>query len=290
MDAKPNGITLVECPRDAFQGLREFIPTGEKIAYLNALIEAGFTHLDFGSFVSPGAVPQMRDTEEVFAALRQHRKSVHFIAIVANERGLDRAMVAGVPAVGYPFSISERFQKNNTGRTIGESWAVLEALYSRAAEAGIEVNAYLSMGFGNPYGEPWSAGLVTGALQRVRDMGIRIAMLADTAGCAQPTQIGEVFATSRQLFPELQLGAHFHASPSKWRANAIAALDAGCVRLDSALAGIGGCPFAQEELVGNLPTEGLLALLRERGLAVPTLEDRVPAVLNMARHIYERHK
>jgi hydroxymethylglutaryl-CoA lyase len=291
MDANTHGPRLVECPRDAFQGLPRFIPTREKIDYIKALIDAGFTHLDFGSFVSPAAIPQMRDTEEVYEAVREYGRGVHFIAIVANERGIDRALAAGgVPAIGYPFSISETFQKNNTGKSVAESWPVLEALHSRASRAGIEVNAYLSMGFGNPYGEPWSVELVTAAVQRFRDMGIRIVMLADTAGCATPEQIGPVFSACRKRFPELELGAHFHAAPSKWRANAEAALDAGCVRLDSALGGIGGCPFAQEELVGNLPTEGLLALFRERGLDVPVVEDRIPAVLQMARRIHERHR
>jgi hydroxymethylglutaryl-CoA lyase len=286
----PASVVLVECPRDAFQGLPQFIPTQEKIAYLKTLIDAGFTHIDFGSFVSPKAVPQMRDTEEVFAAVRDHRKGIYFIAIVANERGLDRALqIDGVPAIGYPFSISESFQKNNTGKSVSESWPVLEALQRRAMAAGIELNVYLSMGFGNPYGEPWSVVLVTETLRRFRDTGIRIVMLADTTGCAQPAQIREIFAACRQVCPELSPGAHFHASPTKWRANAEAALDAGCARLDSALGGIGGCPFAQEELVGNLPTEGLLKLFRERGIAVPVNEERVTDVLRMAKRIDETY-
>jgi len=285
-----SSTALVECPRDAFQGLPVFIPTQKKITYLKALIDAGFTHIDFGSFVSPKAVPQMRDTEEVFAAVRDHRKGIYFIAIVANERGLDRALqIGGEPAIGYPFSISEKFQQNNTGKNIAESWPVLEALQRRATAAGIELNVYLSMGFGNPYGEPWSVVLVTDTLQRFRNMGIRIVMLADTTGCAQPAQIRETFAACRQRCPELSLGAHFHASPSKWRANAEAALDAGCVRLDSALGGIGGCPFAQEELVGNMPTEGLLKLFRERGIAVPVKEERVTEVLRMAKRIAQQY-
>src|ERR1051325_3452114 len=185
MDGNQSDLTLVECPRDAFQGLPKFIPTQEKIDYLKALIEAGFTHIDFGSFVSPKAVPQMRDTEQVFAEIRDCGKGVYFIAIVANERGLDRALAAGgISAIGYPFSISEKFQKNNTGKSIAESWPVLDTLYRRATAAKIDLNVYLSMGFGNPYGEPWSVGLVTETLQRFRDLGIRIAMLADTTGCA----------------------------------------------------------------------------------------------------------
>jgi hydroxymethylglutaryl-CoA lyase len=283
-------IITVECPRDAFQGLPKFIPTDEKIAYLRGLLDAGFTHIDFGSFVSPEAVPQMRDTEEVFAAVRGCRQGIRFIGIIANERGFDRALDAGVPAVGYPFSISDTFQKNNTGKSIDESRPVLEALYRRATASGVELDVYLSMGFGNPYSEPWSVALVTDALQRFRDIGITRVMLADTTGCACPAQIREVFAASRGRFPDLQLGAHFHASPPKWRANAEAALDAGCVRLDSALGGIGGCPFAKEELVGNIPTEGLLTLLRGRGIEVPVPEDRLRAALRTAREIHERYQ
>ena len=232
----------------------------------------------------------MRDTEEVFAAVRDHRKGTYFIAIVANERGLERALeLGGVPAVGYPFSISETFQKKNTGKSIAESWPVVEGLYRRATGARMDLNVYLSMGFGNPYGEPWSVAFVTETLQRFRDMGIRIVMLADTTGCAQPAQIRETFLACRERCPELVLGGHFHASPSKWHANAEAALDAGCARLDAALGGIGGCPFAQEKLVGNLPTEGVLKLLRERGISVSVSEERVPDILRMAKRIHENY-
>lgn len=260
--SKFSAVTLVECPRDSWQGFARFVPTAEKVAYLRILIDTGFTHIDFGSFVSPKAVPQMRDTEEVWAAIREQAAGKYFIAIIANERGLDRALaVGGLPAVGYPFSISETFQRNNTGATIAESWRVLESLQRRASAAGMELNVYLSMAFGNPYGEPWSVALVADALARVRDLGVRIVMLSDTVGRAQPEQIREIFTAGKTRCPELSLGAHLHASPAKWRDNIAAALDAGCTRIDSALGGIGGCPFAQDELVGNVPTEGVRELL-----------------------------
>jgi hydroxymethylglutaryl-CoA lyase len=243
--SKSSAVTLVECPRDSWQGFTRFIPTDEKIAYLRRLLDAGFTHIDFGSFVSPKLVPQMKDSEQVFAGIRD--LPGHFIAIIANERGLDRALAAGVTCVAYPLSISETFQKANTGKTIAESWPILKSI---ACSAG-ELDVHLSMGFGNPYGEPWTVALVTEAVARVRDLGVKNVMLADTVGRATPAQIREVFAACPGT------GAHLHASPTQWRANVEAALDAGCTRLDAALGGIGGCPFAQDELVGNVPTEGL---------------------------------
>ncbi len=251
--SKSNAVTLVECPRDSWQGLTRFIPTGEKVAYLRQLVEAGFTPIDFGSFVSLKAVPQMKDTEEVWAGIRD--TAGKFIAIIANERGLERALTADVPAVAYPFSISETFQQNNAGATIAESWSVLQTLQRRSSAARIELDVHLSMGFGNPYNEPWSVALVADAVSRIRELGVQSVMLADTIGCATPAQIGEVFAACPGT------GAHFHASPAKWRANVEAALAAGCARVDSALGGIGGCPFAQDELVGNVPTEGVRELL-----------------------------
>ncbi len=282
-------LTLVECPRDSWQGFSRQIPTAEKTSYLKSLLDAGFTHIDFGSFVSPKAVPQMADTEEVWSSIRNHpasRDGIYWIAIIANERGLDRALqIGGIPAVGYPFSISETFQKNNTGKTIAESWTLLEMLHRRAADAKMDLNVYLSMGFGNPYGESWSVALVTETLALFRDLGIRIVMLADTTGSASSQQIREVFAAAREKCPELQLGAHLHASPTQWRANIEAALDSGCVRLDSAIGGIGGCPFAQDKLVGNIPTEGVLSVLRERGIKTSVDEKKLPNILRMAQKI-----
>ena len=303
-DNSPSSVVLVECPRDAFQGLPHFIPTSAKIAYLKSLLDAGFTHIDFGSFVSPQAVPQMRDTEEVWSAIRDYRPGAYFIAIIANERGLDRAFATSdrsyrrqtvdIPsqhpvstlALGYPFSLSEKFQQSNTGRSIADSRSLLETLHRRATESGLDLNVYLSMGFGNPYNEPWSINLVTDTLAWLRDIGIRIIVLADTTGSADPTRIRETITAARAHCPGLDLGAHLHASPAKWRAHASAALDAGCTRLDSALGGIGGCPFAQEELVGNLPTEGLLDLFRERGINFPIDPTKLPALLEAAKRIY----
>jgi len=240
---------LVECPRDSWQGFTRFIPTELKIAYLRQLVAAGITTIDFGSFVSPKAVPQLKDTEEVWAGIRG--LPAEFIAIVANERGLDRALAAGVPAVAYPLSISEMFQRSNTGKNIADSWPVLEAIQRRAGK----LDVHLSMGFGNPYGEPWSVALMKDAVARVWDLGVKDIVLADTVGLATPAQIREVFAVCPGT------GAHFHALPTQWRENIEAALEAGCTRIDSAFGGIGGCQFAQDELVGNVPTEGVRGLL-----------------------------
>jgi hydroxymethylglutaryl-CoA lyase len=240
---------LVECPRDSWQGFTSFIPTDLKVAYLRRLVAAGLNTIDFGSFVSPKAVPQMQDTEQVWAGIRDLPGK--FIAIVANERGLDRALAAGVTTVAYPFSISETFQRQNTGKGIADSWPVLEAIAQRAKA----FHVHLSMGFGNPYGEPWNVALVKDTVARVRSLGVADILLADTVGRANPEQIREVFEACPGT------GAHFHASPAQWRANIEAALAAGCTRIDSALGGIGGCPFAQDELVGNVPTEGVRELL-----------------------------
>ena len=254
---------LVECPRDSWQGFQRFIPTEVKIAYLRQLVDAGFAHIDFGSFVSPKLVPQMKDTEQVFAGIRD--LPGHFIAIIANERGRDRALAAGVTAVAYPLSVSETFQKANTGKMIADSWPVLQSIARRAPE----LDVHLSMGFGNPYGEPWSLSLVKDFVARLRDFGVKDILLADTVGHATPELIREVFASCPGA------GAHLHAAPAKWRANVDAALNAGCTRIDSALGGIGGCPFAQDALVGNIPTEGLRQV--------------DPALIAQAKRLYEQY-
>jgi hydroxymethylglutaryl-CoA lyase len=255
-------VTQVECPRDSWQGFSRVIPTAEKVTYLKQLVTAGFTHIDFASFVSPKEVPQMRDAEQVWTALRDDARGVYAIAIVVNARGLDRALaVGGIPAVGYPLSLSSEFQRRNTGMTMEEAWSVLGSLRRRTSDAGIDLNVYLSMGFGNPYGEPWSVAHLVDTLARVRDSGVSIVMLADTIGCATAPQIKDLFTVCRSRCPDVAVGAHFHAAPDRWRANVEAALEAGCERIDSALGGIGGCPFAQDALVGNVPTEGVWNLL-----------------------------
>lgn len=257
-------LTLVETPRDAFQGLPLFIPTTEKILYIRSLLSAGFRHLDFGSFVSPKAVPQMADSLQVWEAIR--RPDAYFIAIVANERGLDRAIEAsGIAAVGFPFSLANAFQKNNTNRSIAETWPIVGRMVRRCRPSGIDLILYLSMAFGNPDGEPWSLQLLLAFIERLGDLGIQTVSLADTTGVADPKQVREVFEAASSRFKELEFGAHFHSRLDRWDENIRAAYAAGCRRFDSATAGLGGCPFAQDQLVGNIPTELLVEWLERCG-------------------------
>jgi hydroxymethylglutaryl-CoA lyase len=283
-------ITLVECPRDAFQGLPRIIPVERKVEHLQKIVAAGVAEIDFGSFVSPKAVPQMADTEDVLRAFRQAEPDAvcKLIAIIANERGLDRALeVGGVTAVGYPLSVSETFQRNNTRASITESWPVIEAIHDRAAAAHIETHVYLSMAFGNPYGDDWTPDLVAEFADRLADLGVTAILLADTVGRATPTIIRATVEAVRSRIGEFGLGAHLHAAPHRWRDNVTAAWDCGCTRIDTSLAGIGGCPFAQDDLVGNVPTEGVASLFDELGITHGLHADGIAAAAESARTIFE---
>ncbi len=256
----------VECPRDAWQGFSSFIPTEEKVAFLKALLEAGFRHLDLTSFVSPKWVPQMRDAEEVLRALPPPPPGGSYLAIVANERGLERALGAeNLTAVGYPLSISETFQRKNTNAGLEAAWGFVERLVE-AARGKLEVVVYLSMAFGNPYGDPWSPGLVLEFAQRLRELGVRRIALADTYGVADAERIRATLARVAEALGPEGLGAHLHSRPEGVLAKVEAALGAGIRWLEGALSGAGGCPFAGDELVGNLPTERVLPYLEARGL------------------------
>lgn len=259
-------ITYVECPRDAWQGMSRFIPTDRKRAHLEHLIEAGFGQLDLGSFVSPAAVPQLADTEEVLLGLNRP-PGADFLCIVANRRGVERARAAsGVTSVGYPLSVSDTFQRRNVGMSLEESWSVVEALAERAEAHGMELVVYLSMGFGNPYGDPWTPSDTASAVARVREIGIERVALADTVGTADAARIGDVLAAIGA--GKEALGLHLHARPDEWHPLVEAGLDQGIRWFEGAFAGAGGCPFADDELVGNLPTEEVLPFLRERGFGV----------------------
>ncbi|HEY3132461.1 MAG TPA: hydroxymethylglutaryl-CoA lyase [Acidobacteriota bacterium] len=280
-------VVLVETPRDAFQGIRDLIPTAEKIAHITRLIDAGCRCIDFGSFVSPKAVPQMRDSEAVLEAIGRH-PSLTLIAIIANQRGLDRAIATGkVDAVGFPFSISDTFQMRNTHKSIEETWPIVEDLARCSESQRIAFILYLSMAFGNPYGDSWSARAVIDFVRRLDDLGVRVVSLADTTAEANPAQISELAGRCRSEFPDLELGIHLHSDASGWPAKLTAALECGIQRVDSAVAGMGGCPFARKELVGNIPTEGVVDLLESRG--IPTGIDRVKLLscVESARHIME---
>jgi hydroxymethylglutaryl-CoA lyase len=269
-----NHVTLTECPRDAFQGLARFIPTDRKIAYLNRLITAGVRRMDFGSFVSPKAVPQMADTAVVFENLKAP-PGMYLIAIIANLRGAQGIAVANhkfghvgnrrIHAAGFPMSVNETFQRRNTNKGLEEAWAELGRIRDLCAAEKLELVVYLSMAFGNPYGEPHDTARVVEAAARARELGAAAIQLADTVGVATAEQVGQTYEAARAAVGDTKLGVHLHAAPGTLRAKVKSALDAGCRLFDSALGGIGGCPFAENELVGNLDTLQLLALLKEWG-------------------------
>jgi hydroxymethylglutaryl-CoA lyase len=260
-------IKLVECPRDAWQGLRGQIPTAVKVEYLKALIAAGFKHIDAVSFVSPKAVPQMADSENVLSEL-DPPDDVEIIGIVVNERGAERAIATNaVRTLGFPYSLSPTFLKNNQNQTLEENFEVLEKVKQKADEAGLDVVVYISMAFGNPYGDLWNVSELIEGIGLVADLDVQAISLADTVGLATAEQIGDVLGFVFQRFAGLeQIGAHLHSRPADTAAKVLAAYDAGCRRFDSAIGGLGGCPFAQDVLVGNIPTEALLAALQSRAV------------------------
>ena len=256
-------IKLVECPRDAMQGWEEFIPTGQKIRYLNSLLKVGFHTLDFGSFVSPKAIPQLRDTEEVLAGLELSSTKTKLLAIVANVRGAEQALNHDeISFLGFPFSVSEEFQKRNTNSTIEESLMRVEEIQKLCIKKNKDLVIYISMGFGHPYGEPWNAEIVIKWVRRLSALGIKIIALSDTVGVSNPVNISSLFT---QLIPEVkevEFGAHLHSNPLTWLEKVEAAYQSGCKRFDSALKGIGGCPMANDDLVGNLATENLVSYFK----------------------------
>ncbi len=258
-------VKIIECPRDAWQGLHTQIPPEQKADYLRKLIAAGFTRIDAVSFVAPAAIPQMADSEQVLELLMppQH---VEIIGIVVNQKGAERAIRTGaVQTLGFPYSISEEFLRRNQHQTLEESLEALEAIVSLAHNAGLDVVAYISMAFGNPYGEPWSMTEVVDACDLLADSGIQQISLADTVGVATVERIHETVSEVLSAHDELEIGLHLHARPADAASRIGAAFDAGCRRFDAAIGGLGGCPFAQDALVGNIPTEILVATLRERG-------------------------
>ena len=255
-------VFLTECPRDAMQGIKPFIPTEIKLMYLQSLLRVGFDVLDFGSFVSHKAVPQMRDTHEIIRQLDLSDTKTKLLAIVANARGAEDALLyPQIDYLGYPFSISENFQVRNTNKTIEESTQVLDKIANRVQQLGKELVVYLSMGFGNPYGDPWSPELVGEWVARLSQMGIRRISLSDTVGVAQPQTITSLFEHLLSVHPNIFFGAHLHAKPNEATEKIQAAYVGGCRAFDSAIRGLGGCPMAKDALTGNVPTEKLLSFL-----------------------------
>ncbi len=267
-----DSVKLVECPRDAWQGLQGQIPAYIKTDYLKALISAGLKHIDAVSFVSPKAVPQMADSEEVLKEL-DPPDDVEIIGIVVNEKGSQRAIATGaVSTLGFPYSVSPTFLQNNQHQTPEDALDELEKISNQADTAGLDTVVYVAMAFGNPYGDPWNPGEVVDAVELLEAEGVRTISLADTVGLAGPAQIRELFDAVSSKYDYLEIGLHLHSRPEQAVEKILAAYDAGCRRFDSALGGLGGCPFAQDALVGNIATEKVVESLKQRGAELPPLK------------------
>ncbi len=265
-------VTIVECPRDAWQGLRQIIPTNEKVQYLSRLVALGFRHVDAVSFVSPKHVPQMADSEAVMKELSKARlpsgQAPEIIGIVVNAQGLDRALTTpGVTTIGYPYSISAYFRRANANMSRGESRELVEKLQCDTKAAGRKLVIYISMAFGNPYDEPWGTEIVEETLVWLKDVGVRTVSLADTVGTASPEDVAYLYGTVKNCVAGVEIGVHLHSRPEGAAEKVLAAYEAGCRRFDGALTGLGGCPFAGDSLVGNIPTEAVLTTLAARGVS-----------------------
>ncbi len=281
-------IKLVECPRDAMQGWKEFIPTEKKIEYLNALLRVGFDTLDFGSFVSPKAIPQMADTSQVIPRLDISGSQTRLLAIVANTRGAEEAIgFENIHFLGYPFSVSETFQMRNANSTINDSLRRVEEIQKLCLDNKKELVIYISMGFGNPYGDAYSEEIVFQWVKRLVEMGIRIVSLADTVGVAQPQQVFRMTSYLINAFPDIETGVHLHSRPEGWKLKVDAALNAGCNRFDGALKGIGGCPMADDKLVGNMNSEFLIPYFRELKRLPGINEDALLQSMDLASAIFQ---
>ncbi|SFP84810.1 hydroxymethylglutaryl-CoA lyase [Hymenobacter arizonensis] len=259
-------MKLIECPRDAMQGLPDFIPTATKTEYLNTLLQVGFDTLDFGSFVSPKAIPQLRDTAEVLAGLDLSSTPTKLLAIVANLRGAETALQhPEISYLGFPLSVSATFQRRNTNQSTAEALADVAAMHEQCERSGKTLVTYLSMGFGNPYGDAWSPEIVTDFTEQLAALGVRIVALSDTIGASTAATITPLFSALIPAFPAIEFGAHLHTTPTTWHEKVAAAYEGGCRRFDGAIGGIGGCPMAADELTGNMATENLLRFMAEQG-------------------------
>ena len=264
-----NKVKIIECPRDAMQGIKShFIATEKKALYINSLLKVGFDTIDFGSFVSPKAIPQMRDTAAVLSKLDRSNSASKLLAIIANVRGAkDASQFEEIDSLGYPFSISENFQMRNTHKTIKESINTLESILNIADTSKKEVVVYLSMGFGNPYGDPWNVEIVSDWIEKLSKMGVTTLSLSDTIGSSDPATIKYLFSNLISIYPAIEFGAHLHTTPDTWYEKVAAAFESGCMRFDGAIKGYGGCPMAKDELTGNMPTEKLLSYFTTQKVA-----------------------
>lgn len=286
----PETVKIIECPRDAMQGIRTPIPTEAKTRYIQALLNCGFHTIDFGSFVSPRAIPQMADTADVLAGLNLGQTRSKLLAIVANLRGAQAAsQFPEISYLGYPFSISENFQMRNTHTTIGQSVDILQDILQVAQGRGQEVVTYISMGFGNPYGDPWDADIVGEWTERLVGMGVRILSLSDTIGSSTPEIITHLFENLIPKYPEVEFGAHLHTHPRTWHEKVDAAYKAGCRRFDGAIQGYGGCPMAKDELTGNMPTEKLLSYFTSEKVDTGVNWMAFEAAFNKSKDLFQKY-
>src|SRR5687767_12467403 len=281
-------IKLVECPRDAMQGWKTIIPTEKKIVYINSLLRVGYHTIDFGSFVSPKAIPQMADTAEVVRSLELGVGSTKLLAIVANPRGAEAACsYENITYLGFPFSVSETFQQRNTNSSVIESLGRVEEIQNLCIRSGKQLVVYISMGFGNPYGDPYDEEIVFEYVNRLVAMDIGIISLADTVGLANPEQVYEMTSYLVESLPGTEIGVHLHSTPANWKEKLEAALKAGCKRFDGALKGIGGCPMAKDELVGNMNSELMIGYFEQNNMLPPLNKEALAKSLRLAAEIFK---
>jgi len=281
-------VKIIECPRDAMQGIKMFIPTQKKVAYIQSLLDVGFDTIDFGSFVSPKTIPQMQDTDKVLANLDLSNTKSNLLVIVANTKGAEIASVyKEIKYLGFPFSISENFQMRNTRKNIAESVVTLNQIIEIANKSNKEVVTYLSMGFGNPYGDPWNVEIVADWTEKLTKMGIKILSLSDTIGSSTPEIIHYLFSNLIPKYPKIEFGAHLHTTPDKWFEKIDTAYKAGCQRFDGAIKGFGGCPMAKDELTGNMPTEKMLSYFISKKINTKTNMLSFESAYNNAKDIFD---
>ena len=286
MDFQPK-IKLIECPRDAMQGWAHFIPTAKKIEYINALLKVGFDTIDFGSFVSPKAIPQLADTKDVIKGLDLNQTSSKLLAIIANTRGAEEAVVYNeISYLGFPFSVSETFQQRNTNASIADSFNNVEVIHNLCVKNNKEMVVYISMGFGNPYGDLYNEEIVFEWVNKLVAVGIKTISLADTVGVATADQVNKMTSFLIHQLPEIEIGVHLHSTPLNWKAKMDAALKASCTRFDGALKGIGGCPMAGDQLVGNMNTELMLPYLLQKGLLNNINDSALQLAIELAGEIF----
>jgi hydroxymethylglutaryl-CoA lyase len=282
-------VKLIECPRDAMQGWKTLIPTEKKISYINSLLQVGFDTIDFGSFVSPKAIPQMADTSTVVKGLRLENTSTKLLAIIANYRGAEEATVFDeISYLGFPFSVSETFQQRNTNSSIAESLGRVEEIQNLCIKTGKQLVVYISMGFGNPYGDPYDEEKVFNWVNQLVAMDIGIISLADTVGLASPEQVYDMTSYLVDSLPGTEIGVHLHSTATNWKEKLEAAVKAGCKRFDGALKGVGGCPMANDELVGNMDSELMIRYFQDKNLLTGLDEEYLTQSLTMAGEIFSR--